>query len=61
MKYVVISTKKIGGSRVNCGACSKEEAESTMERLKVHPNTKDWGPFQVVTQADAEQRRLYGA
>lgn len=60
MKYVVISTKKMGGSRVMCGATTKEDAEATMERLKVHDNTKDLGPFAVVSQDEAEKKRMYG-
>ncbi len=61
MKYVVVSAKKMpGGSRVMCAACPKEEAEETLKRLEVHPNTKDYGPFEVMTAADAEKKKLYG-
>ncbi len=59
-KYVVISTKKLNGTRVMCIAGPKEDAEATLKQLEVHERTKDLGPFTVVLASEAETKNLYG-
>lgn len=60
-QFVVVSAKKgASGSRVCCGATTKEEAEATLEKLKVHDNTKHLGPFEVMHVNLAEKKKLYG-
>ena len=59
-KYVVISTKKMNGTRVMCIATTKEECEEIMKRLEVHERTKSLGPFTVILQTEAEITNLYG-
>jgi hypothetical protein len=60
-KYVVIGEKKMpGGSRVMCAAMPKLDAESTLKRLEAHEYSKQFGPFKIVSQDEAEKKKMYG-
>lgn len=59
--FVIIGAKKTpNGSKVMCGADLLDLVKETLERLKVHPNTKDYGPFEIIPSLEAEKKKLYG-
>ena len=61
-KFVVVSAKKLNGTRVMCVAQSHEECEATKKSLEA--STQPWlqgiGPYTILSQADAESQKLYG-
>lgn len=61
-KYVVVSTKPLNGTKVMCMATTKAEAEAT--KISLEQCDKPWlqgiGPYTVVSQKEAESKRLYG-
>lgn len=59
-KFVVVSAKKLNGTRVMCIAQPKAECEATLKSLEQHERTKHLGPFTIVPLAEAEAKNLYG-
>ena len=60
-KYVVVSSKKMpSGSRVLCASVDKETAREVLKNMESDRYISQFGPFEVMTVKEAEDKRMYG-